>query len=346
MSENNIDKIILLAKNPGLTSFGSLRNVKKALGTQKVGHTGTLDSFACGLLVVCAGHLTKLCGQITASDKIYEAVIHFGKETDTCEYTGDVLKEAPLPTEEDFLKALKKWTGKVTQVPPVFSAVHVDGKRASDLVREGKEIDLPSRDITVFASKVINTKKTPENLVEYAHVEFHVSKGTYIRSLARDIARDCGSAAHLTGLCRTKVGLFELKDACGFNMLLPFGIDSSISEESRYFDNKKKETESGKKSESFDIEKDLYLQNEIKSKSLSLDVDLCKWLGFEHLQLKNEKALLDFQNGRQLKSNMFDKSLWDFAPESQIAVFYGPQFYGLITKNAEGRIKYDFVIHK
>ena len=127
------DGIVLLAKKTGLTSFTALNSVKKALNTTKVGHTGTLDSFAQGLLVVCCGRLTRLAGNITEFDKSYEAVIKFGEETDTLEYTGQIIRRAPLPSLEALEASVKKYTGKQLQAPPAFSALHANGKRASDL---------------------------------------------------------------------------------------------------------------------------------------------------------------------------------------------------------------------
>ena len=230
---SNSDSIVLLAKSSGQTSFSSLKNVKKATGTNKVGHTGTLDSFAEGLLVVCTGRLTKLCGQITAFDKIYEAVIHFGKETDTLEYTGSVVREAPLPSEDSLISAVKKWSGEILQTPPMFSAIHIDGKRASDLVREGKDFEISSRSVNVFSSEILEIKYADGyedlRIVEFAKIRFHVSKGTYIRSLARDIANSCGSAAYLTGLFRTNVGSFDVKDSAGFSLLDKFTIQAAYN---------------------------------------------------------------------------------------------------------------------
>ena len=109
-----------------------------------------MDSFAQGLLVVCTGRLTKLAGCITEFDKSYSAVIKFGEETDTLEYTGEVIKTANLPTIDALNEAINKFTGKILQAPPAFSAIHVNGKRASDLAREGKTVEIPPRPITVF----------------------------------------------------------------------------------------------------------------------------------------------------------------------------------------------------
>lgn len=209
--------IVLLAKQPGKTSFESLYQVKRALGTRKVGHTGTLDSFATGLLVVCAGPLTRLVPYITEADKTYEAVIKFGAETDTLECTGNKIKSAPLPTKDAVVQAVNKYTGRIVQVPPQYSAIHVAGKRASDIVRKGEEAAIPPREVTVYSSKIDGMTYSDDGrgqvLVSAICATFTVSKGTYIRSLARDIGRDAGSAAFLAALCRTRVGAFKLEDA-------------------------------------------------------------------------------------------------------------------------------------
>lgn len=347
------DAIVLLAKQPGVTSFSSLRNVKKAMGTTKVGHTGTLDSFAEGLLVVCTGHYTRLCGQITAFDKTYEAVIHFGKETDTCEYTGQVIREAPFPKESDLRKALEKWTGNILQKPPLFSAIHVDGKRASDLAREGKDFEIAARPVKVFSAEIkelkyAETESSSDRPVEYARILFSVSKGTYIRSLARDIANDAGSAAYLTGLYRTKVGNFFIEDAAGFDMLPEFTIENACRKEEEYLAHT--EAPSDKKKNELSM-MDLQIQNEIFEKKQDVTPELAKTCGFEINYLKNKISADFFKNGKPLKSEMFKKSLWDFPEDCSIAVFESDEFFdeeyftGLINKNAAGKISYGFVIN-
>ena len=238
---SNPSGIILYDKKPGVTSFSALGKIKKTLGTKKVGHTGTLDLFAQGLLVVCVGSLTRLAGLITAFDKEYEAKIIFGEQTDTLDPTGQVVKTAPLPSLAALKKSLKKFTGKLMQRPPEFSAIKIGGKRASDLTRSGKEAALPERPIEVYEAQLLDCElgaafegeganeaaasydcglasdrgaSNDSCLVKSARVRFLVSKGTYIRSLARDIGLDCASAGRLETLKRTRVGNFNLIDAC------------------------------------------------------------------------------------------------------------------------------------
>lgn len=258
--------IILYDKKPGVTSFSALGKIKKTLGTKKVGHTGTLDLFAQGLLVVCVGSLTRLAGLITAFDKEYEARIIFGEQTDTLDPTGQVVKTAPLPSLAALKKSLKNFTGKLMQRPPEFSAIKIGGKRASDLTRSGKEAALPERPIEVYEAQLLDAEldaafeggdaneaaasyncgltsdrgasndcglANERALVKSARVRFLVSKGTYIRSLARDIGLDCASAGRLETLKRTRVGSFNLSDACDEESLTAASLRQMDAETAR-----------------------------------------------------------------------------------------------------------------
>ena len=347
------DGIVLLAKRPGPTSFASLNSVKKALNTNKVGHTGTLDSFAQGLLVVCTGRLTKLAGNITAFDKSYQAVIHFGQETDTLEFTGTVIKEAPLPTEGALRAAVEKISQQTMQVPPAFSAIHINGERASDLARKGQEAQIPARKVKIYKAEIKELKANEEGLIEYALIDFSVSKGTYIRSLARDIAYECGSAAHLTGLYRTKVGNFNVEDSAGFNLLKDFSIEESITQAKAY----KAVQAAAEASASDKAEKkperkpfvltpeESALQEEIRTKLRSFDKATAAECGFGSINIASTSAQADFFNGKKITSLMFAQKLWDYPVESQIAVFNENKFLGLIYKDQQGRPGYKFVLN-
>ena len=331
---SSIDGIVLLAKKPGLTSFSSLHSIKKALGTTKVGHTGTLDSFAQGLLVVCTGRLTKLAGNITEFDKSYEAVIKFGEETDTLEYTGQTIRTAPLPSLTALKVAVIKYTGKILQSPPAFSAVHVNGKRASDLAREGKSVEIPPRPVTIFEAEITEIKQNSEGLVEYCKINFTVSKGTYIRCLARDIAKEAGSAGHLAGLYRTRVGNFDIKDAAGFKALSDFTIESSIEASKNTIDLQKPYPD------------DSDLQEEIKKTIRGFDRETAILCGFNSITLKDEEAEKDYCNGKPLRSALFTTNLHELAPAALYAVFSQQEvFRGLIEKESGGRIRHRFVIN-
>jgi len=202
---SNTDGLILLHKPPGLTSFDTLRDIKRVLGTGKVGHTGTLDKFAEGLLLVLAGRALKLSQWFTHCDKQYEGTICFGAETETLDPEGAVIASAPVPSREAVEKAIPQFLGKIEQAPPAYSAIHIDGRRASELARSGESPEMRKRPVTIFRLELLSWEPP------YAKIFVHCSSGTYIRSLARDIALAAGSRAHLTALLRTQVGGFNLQ---------------------------------------------------------------------------------------------------------------------------------------
>lgn len=211
---------MLFAKEAGPTSFSSLGVIKKALSTGKVGHTGTLDSFAEGLLVVLVGKMTRLVPYITATEKKYLAVVAFGSETDTLEPAGQVVKRGNLPGRRAVEDVLPQFRGAISQVPPLYSAIHVDGKRASDLVRSGATAQLSPREITVHSLELLDFDG------QYGLLEVTCSKGTYIRSLARDLAHAAGTCGHLVALRRVGVGPFKLEDAVLASRLKEFTLAS------------------------------------------------------------------------------------------------------------------------
>lgn len=328
-----VSSLVLLAKRPGKTSFSSLFSVKHALDTKKVGHTGTLDSFAEGLLVVCTGGLTRIASRITAFDKEYEAIIAFGSETDTLDPYGKAIRTAPLPRVEAFKEAFRLFRGELMQRPPAFSALHIDGKRSSDLARKGVTVEVPERKITVFDS-CIKEIKEKDGLVEFAHVLFHVSKGSYIRSLARDIAASCGSAAHLAGLLRTKVGSFPLEDAAGYTLLKPFTIERIVSGLEPASQMEVAKCEADEES----------VQAEIKQKIRSMTPSLALECGFTPLYLKKE-YVEHFFHGKALSEKLFQPC--DSLGREYAVFFYDqteePVFAGMIEKS--GKIfKYGFVM--
>jgi tRNA pseudouridine55 synthase len=204
-------EIILLNKPLGVTSFEALYPVKKFLNTGKVGHTGTLDKFASGLMLVLSGRALKQQEKLTHLDKCYEGVICFGKETDTLDPEGKIIAEAPPPSLENLNLALEKFRGEITQAPPEYSAIHINGKRASELARAGKKPEMKKRAVTIYELTLVSY--TPPN----ANIFVHCSSGTYLRSLARDIALACDSRGCLVELTRTKIGEYSLADARKFN---------------------------------------------------------------------------------------------------------------------------------
>jgi tRNA pseudouridine55 synthase len=199
--------LILLHKQTGVTSFDALRDIKRALGTGKAGHTGTLDKFAEGLLLVLTGRALKLSKWFTHCDKQYEGAICFGAETDTLDPEGAVIANAPLPSREAVESALAQFRGGIEQAPPAYSAIHIDGERASALARRGEAPEMKKRPVTIYRLE-LRSWEPP-----FAQIFVHCSSGTYIRSLARDIALAAGSRAHLTALVRTQVAGFRLENA-------------------------------------------------------------------------------------------------------------------------------------
>jgi tRNA pseudouridine55 synthase len=199
--------LVLLHKPESITSFGVLHTIKKKLHTNKVGHCGTLDKFASGLLLILTGRYTKLNPLFTGLDKQYKAVIRFGIETDTLDPTGEIIKEKPVPTETQIVQAIKKMKGEILQEPPRYSAVHINGERSYKKARKGEIFNPPVRRISIYSLTMISF--TPPDL----HIEVHCSSGTYIRSIARDLGRTCGSCAHVIELKRTTVGNFHIDNA-------------------------------------------------------------------------------------------------------------------------------------
>ena len=205
--------IILFDKEEGITSFSSLYSIKRcyAKGT-KVGHAGTLDKFASGLMIVLIGNATRLNPVFSSFDKSYIATIRFGEESDTLDPEGRIIKTSDLPGLEEVLYALDKIKGKSLQQPPLYSAVHVDGKRAYKEARKDKEIEMPFRPIEVYEARFISY----ENGLLTAF--FHVSKGTYIRSLARDMAYSINKVSRLEKLRRVSIGPYSISDIGKFDM--------------------------------------------------------------------------------------------------------------------------------
>ena len=199
--------LALLRKPEGITSFQALFPVKRALDSEKVGHAGTLDRFASGLLVVLVGSYSRLAQYVVSGEKLYRGIIGFGSETATLDPEGEVVARAEAPTRVQIEDALPGFRGSIMQRPPAYSAVHVDGKRAYKLAREGKVPELKERQIEIYSLTLISYEN------DDAFVEVRCSSGTYIRSLARDIALACGSRAHLRSLERLSIGPYKVEDA-------------------------------------------------------------------------------------------------------------------------------------
>jgi tRNA pseudouridine55 synthase len=214
---------IILDKPLGLGSTQAVGAVKRVcreagLGKVKVGHGGTLDPLATGVLPIALGEATKLCGRMLDAVKTYAFTIRFGAETDTLDLEGRVIAESPVqPTPAQVEAVLPRFTGPIEQVPPAYSALKVDGERAYDLARKGVAVDLATRLVTIHALSVCSFGDSEVTLVAT------VSKGTYIRSLASDIALALGTVGHVTMLRRLKAGPFGIEQAISLDKLNEVG---------------------------------------------------------------------------------------------------------------------------
>jgi tRNA pseudouridine55 synthase len=201
--------VLLLDKPLTWTSFDVVRKVKNTLRPRKIGHAGTLDPLATGLLILCTGKKTKEIDQIQAQEKEYEGTFRLGQTTPSFDLETPVDAEQPYAhlTEADILAAVATFLGKIEQIPPVFSAVKVDGKRAYELARKGQEAEIKPKTVEIKAFELTR--------IALPDIDFRVvcSKGTYIRSLARDLGVALGCGAHLTRLVRTRIGEYRLADA-------------------------------------------------------------------------------------------------------------------------------------
>lgn len=223
---------IILDKPVGLGSTQAVAAVKRNLREAgygrkvKVGHGGTLDPLASGILPVALGEATKLTGRMLDASKAYEFTVRFGEETDTLDLEGAVIATSEVrPTLEEVQGVLARFTGPIEQVPPAYSALKVDGERAYDLARAGVAVELKSRSVTVYELRVLRF-----DAVEGATLLAKVSKGTYIRSLARDIARALGSRGTVTMLRRIQAGPFDLSHAISLDKLNAFGKGAPLEQ--------------------------------------------------------------------------------------------------------------------
>ncbi len=221
---------LILDKPRGLGSTQGVAAVKRVLrqagyGKVKIGHGGTLDPLAEGILPIALGEATKLAGRMLDASKVYEFTIAFGEETDTLDTEGAVVARSDrLPTAEEVEAVLPRFTGPIEQVPPAYSALKVGGQRAYDLARAGEQVELATRQVTVLALHIVNSAEAQVTL------RAHVSKGTYIRSLARDIARALGTVGHVTYLRRTQAGPFAEAQAISLDLLNEIGDGARLED--------------------------------------------------------------------------------------------------------------------
>lgn len=209
-----IQDIILIDKPAGLSSFGVVARVRRRLSMEagkkvKVGHTGTLDPFATGLLILLANKATKLSNQFLKLDKWYEATICLGKTSTTGDPEGEIIEQntEKVPTLEEVKAVVNQFVGQITQTVPAFSAVKINGQRAYQLARRGEDVAMPTRQIEIYAIEILSYNY-PELVIRT-----HVSSGTYIRTLGEDIGKALGVGAYLTALRRTQVGEYQIENA-------------------------------------------------------------------------------------------------------------------------------------
>ena len=203
-----MEGIIVVNKPKGITSFDVIRKLKKILKTKKIGHTGTLDPLATGIMLVCVGKATKLASDLEAKDKIYIADFDIGYATDTYDIEGKKIAENIIEvSKENLEQSIKKFIGNIKQIPPMYSAIKIDGNKLYHLARKGIEVERPERNVTI---EYINLLDFKDNKVK---IETKVSKGCYIRSLIYDIGQDLGSYATMTALQRKQVGDYSLENS-------------------------------------------------------------------------------------------------------------------------------------
>ncbi|MDD6478937.1 MAG: tRNA pseudouridine(55) synthase TruB [Oscillospiraceae bacterium] len=221
---------LLLNKPANMTSFGAVARIKRLSGEKRVGHTGTLDPMATGVLPIFLGRATALSSYLIEADKEYTAKIKLGVATDTCDITGSVLSSNTVNvTDEALLSVLDSFRGKILQTPPMYSAIKKDGVRLYELARQGRTVDIPKREVTVYSIELLS----PLDADNTFEISVRVSKGTYIRSLARDIGERLGCGATLTSLTRTKTSGFTLSDCVSLDDLTEENIEKYLMSEEK-----------------------------------------------------------------------------------------------------------------
>jgi tRNA pseudouridine55 synthase len=207
------DRIILVDKPAGISSFGVVARVRRGLRDEfghkiKVGHTGTLDPFATGLLILLSGKMTKKSNEFLKLDKEYEATVRLGCVSSTGDPEGEITKvNERVPEKSEIEKVVNGFVGKIRQKVPKFSAIKINGRRAYQLARKGEEFETPTREVEIYDIEILDYNY-PE-----LRIRCHVSSGTYIRTLGEDIGEKLGTGAYLTALRRTKVGEYDVTNA-------------------------------------------------------------------------------------------------------------------------------------
>lgn len=222
-----MDGIINVYKEAGFTSHDVVAKLRGILHQKKIGHTGTLDPAATGVLPVCCGKATKVCELLTDKDKSYRAVCRLGIETDTQDTTGEVLSQYDISgiTEDDIRRCVNEFQGDIMQVPPMYSALKVNGRKLYELAREGKTVERKARPVHIDSIDIIDIDMEKGVF----SMDVTCSKGTYIRTLCHDIGKKLGIAAAMENLIRTRVSVFRLEDAITLSQIQEM-VNESVDE--------------------------------------------------------------------------------------------------------------------
>ncbi len=217
---------VCLDKPHGLGSTDAVTRVRRLFDAQKAGHAGTLDPLATGVLPIALGEATKTVPFAMDADKSYRFTVRWGEATASCDREGEVIARSDARPEPSAVAAMlaERFTGEIEQVPPAFSAVRVNGERAYELARAGQEVEMPSRRVTITAARLV---ETPD--ADHAVIEIDCGKGTYVRSLARDLALALGTVGHVSALRRTRVGRFTEADALPLASLVDLEYEALAS---------------------------------------------------------------------------------------------------------------------
>lgn len=216
--------ILVVNKAKGMTSHDVVAILRKKLNTKRIGHTGTLDPMATGVLPICIGNATRVSDYIMQQGKSYIATLKFGEATTTYDSEGEItnLSENVIFEANTIVNVLSSFKGKIEQSPPIYSAIKVNGKKLYEYAREGKDVEIKKRNVEIYDIKLL------ELFGKYAKIEVACSKGTYIRSLINDIGLRLNTYAHMTDLIRNRVGKFEIKESIDISKINEINIDKIL----------------------------------------------------------------------------------------------------------------------
>ena len=219
----SVEGVLSVDKPAGLTSHDVVKEVRRLIGIRRVGHTGTLDPLATGLLLICVGRATRLAEYLVGQDKIYLATIRLGQETDTYDAEGTIVAETPvLVSKSQINGGLDQFRGEITQIPPMFSAIKVEGQPLYRRARQGEVIQRPTRTVNIHELELLSWQ------LPHLQIRIACSSGTYIRSIAHDLGQALGCGAHLTELRRTAVGNYRVEEAVSLQKLDPENLTEHL----------------------------------------------------------------------------------------------------------------------